>query len=51
MPGDVINELNRLPIASLDLFRTRIDELRPGDAVALRIERDGHFRYTSFDIQ
>jgi serine protease Do len=50
-PGDVIHELNRLPIASLDLFRTRIDELRPGDAVALRIERDGHFRYTSFDIQ
>jgi S1-C subfamily serine protease len=50
-PGDVIHELNRLPIASLDLFRTRIDEFKPGDAVALRVERDGHFRYTAFAIE
>jgi S1-C subfamily serine protease len=50
-PGDVIHELNHLPIASLDVFRTRIDELRPGDAVALRIERGGRFRYAAFDIQ
>jgi len=50
-PGDVIHELNQLPIASLDIFRTRIDEFHKGDPVALQIERDGHFRYTAFEIQ
>jgi serine protease Do len=50
-PGDVIHALNNLPIALLDLFRTRIEEMRPGDAVALQIERDGRFQYVAFEIE
>jgi serine protease Do len=50
-PGDVIHELNNLPIASLDLFRKRIDEFHRGDSVALQIERHGRLRYTAFEIE
>lgn len=49
--GDVIHELNNLPIASLDLFRERINQFHRGDSVALQIERHGHLRYTSFEIE
>lgn len=50
-PGDVIHELNDLPISSLDVFRERINRLRRGDAVALQIERHGRLRYTAFEIE
>jgi hypothetical protein len=50
-PGDVIHELNNLPIASLDLFRGRINQFRRGDAVALQIERHGQIRYVAFEIE
>lgn len=50
-PGDVIHELNNLPIASLDLFRERINHFHRGDAVALQIERHGVLRYTAFEIE
>jgi serine protease Do len=50
-PGDVIHELNNLPIASLDLFRERIDRFHRGDAVALQIERQGQIRYAAFEIE
>ena len=50
-PGDVIHELNNLPIASLDLFPGRINQFRRGDAVALQIERHGQIRYVAFEIE
>jgi serine protease Do len=50
-PGDVIHELNNLPISSLDLFRERISQFHRGDAVALQIERHGVLRYTAFEIE
>lgn len=50
-PGDVIHALNRIPIATIDAFRSRIDAFSKGDAVALQIERDGHLRYISFEIE
>lgn len=49
--GDVIHELNNLPIASIGLFREHIDRFRSGASVALQIERNGHLRYTAFEIQ
>jgi serine protease Do len=50
-PGDVIHELNNLPIASLELFRERINQFHRGDPVALQIERHGHLRYMAFEIE
>ncbi len=49
-PGDVIHAVNNLPVALLDLFRSRIAELKPGEPVALQIERDGRFRYVAFEV-
>ena len=49
--GDVIQAVNTLPVASLKFLRHTLDELRPGDAVALQIERDGQFRYVAFDLE
>lgn len=50
-PGDVIHEMNNLPIALFDLFRSRIEELKSGDPVALQIERDGRLQYVAFEIE
>ena len=50
-PGDVIHELNNLPIASLAVFRERINLFHRGDAVALQIERHGQIRYAAFEIE
>jgi serine protease Do len=50
-PGDVIHQMNNLPIGLFDLFRTRIEELKSGDSVALQIERDGRLQYVAFDIE
>jgi serine protease Do len=50
-PGDVIHAVNNLPTSSLDLFRTRIEDLEHGDSVALQIERGGRFQYLAFEIE
>lgn len=49
-PGDIIHSLNRIPVATLDAFRQRIDEFARGEAVALQIEREGRLRYVAFEI-
>jgi serine protease Do len=49
--GDVIHQMNNLPIGLFDVFRAKIDELKPGDAVALQIERDGRLQYVAFEIE
>jgi hypothetical protein len=46
--GDVIRAY--FPVSSLDYLRHTLDELKPGDAVALQSERDGQFRYAAFDL-
>jgi len=50
-PGDVIHQLNNLPIGLFDLFQARIAELKSGDPVALQIERDGRLQYVAFEIE
>ena len=40
-PGDVIHELNHMPISSLDAFREGLKRFHREDAVALQIERHG----------
>lgn len=50
-PGDIIHALNNLPIALIDVFRSRIAEFQHGDAVALQIEREGRFQYVAFEIE
>jgi serine protease Do len=49
--GDAIYEINRTPISSISALRFAVRELKPGDPVALLIERDGEFSYLTFAME
>lgn len=49
--GDVIHSFNRKPIESVDALREAVHQLKPGDPVALQIERDGGLQYVSFEME
>jgi serine protease Do len=46
--GDVIHGLNGIPITTLAGLREALAKLKPGDAVALLVERYGQLMYVSF---
>jgi serine protease Do len=46
--GDVIHGLNATPITSLDGLRAALAAMKPGDPVALQIERHEQIFYVSF---
>jgi serine protease Do len=46
--GDVIHALNGRPVTTLAGLRQSLTELKPGDAVALLVERYGQLIYVSF---
>lgn len=50
-PGDIIHSLNGTPIRSLEYLRSAVNELKPGDAAALQIERDGTLMYIAFEME
>ncbi len=49
--GDVIHFVNQKPIDSMDTLRTLIRALKPGDPVAMQIERDGGLQYIAFEME
>lgn len=49
--GDVIHSVNQVPIDSLKSLRDALSQLKPRDAVALQIERDGGYRWLAFDLE
>ena len=49
--GDVIHEVNDMPISSVEVLRQSIDRLGRGEPVALQIERGGRLRYVSFEME
>jgi serine protease Do len=51
LPGDAIHTLNRVPIASVEDLRRALDGRSRGDPVVLQVERQGRFRYLSFDME
>lgn len=46
--GDIIHALNAKPVANMDDLRSTLRGLKPGDPVALQVERDGRFRFLTF---
>ena len=48
--GDVVRSVNGVPVLSLDLLRSMIDKLEPGEAAVLQIERRGQFKYIAIEI-
>jgi serine protease Do len=49
--GDIIHSLNRANIDSLNSLNAALKQLKPGDAVAMQIERQGHLEYLSFEME
>jgi serine protease Do len=49
--GDVIHSLNRTTVESVDQLKSAVAQLKPGDAVVLRIERRGQFQYLAFEME
>jgi serine protease Do len=49
-PGDVIRSVNAVPIDSVAQLRAMIDGFKPGDAIALQVERKGKLRYVAFEM-
>jgi serine protease Do len=50
-PGDVIHGVNGAQVAGLAALRAAVDALRPGDALVLRVERDGLMLYVAGRVE
>jgi S1-C subfamily serine protease len=49
--GDIIHSVNARPVANVDALRTVLRGLKPGDAAALQVERNGRLTFFSFEIE
>ncbi len=49
--GDVICALNRTKITSVTEFRKALEALKPGAPVVLQVERQGAFKFVSFEME
>jgi serine protease Do len=50
-PGDVIYSVNKAPVGTVEALRKKVDEFKPGDEVAMQIERSGRLMYVSIEIE
>jgi serine protease Do len=50
-PGDAIHTVNRARISSVDELRRLLKERNRSDPLVLQIERNGRFRYVTFDLE
>jgi serine protease Do len=50
-PGDVIYSVNKAPVATVEALRKKVDEFKPGDEVAMQIERSGRLMFVSIEIE
>lgn len=48
-PGDVVYQINRQPVASVQQVRSLLQPIRPGQPVVLQIERAGQLEYVAFE--
>jgi serine protease Do len=49
--GDVIHAVNRSEVDSVETLRILISAIKPGDPVAIQIERQGKLAYLAFDME
>lgn len=49
--GDIIHAVNRIPIQSTEQLRAALRQLKPGDPVVLRVERQGQLQYIDFEME
>ncbi len=50
-PGDVIYSVNQAPVATVEALRKKVDEFKPGDEVAMQIERSGRLMFVAIEIE
>jgi serine protease Do len=50
-PGDVIYQINQTPAPTVKALRAMLDELKPGDAAVLQIQRDNKLRYITIELE
>jgi serine protease Do len=49
--GDVVHQLNTIPIDSVQSLRNALNTLKRDDPVAIQLERDGGLMYVSFQME
>ncbi len=49
--GDVLRAVNTVPITSIAQLRTMLDKFKPGDAIALQVERKDKLMYVAFELE
>ena len=49
--GDVIHSVNQAPVDSLSSLRAALNQIKPHDAVAMQVERDGGFQWLAFEME
>lgn len=49
--GDILHQINTMPIDTVDTLRSAMGALKPGDPVALQVERDGGLLYVTFEVE
>ena len=50
-PGDVIYEVNGVPVVSVKLLRDVLASKKPGDPVVMQVERDGKLIYLPIELE
>jgi serine protease Do len=48
--GDVIRSVNGIPVSSVAALRAMLNGFKPGDAIALQVERNGKLMYVALDM-
>jgi S1-C subfamily serine protease len=48
-PGDIVYQVNRQVVKSIPQFRSLLQHMSPGQAVALQVERAGQLQYIAFE--
>jgi len=48
-PGDILRQINRQRIASVQQVRSLLQQMHPGQPVALQVERAGQLQYIAFE--
>src|ERR1700728_1971601 len=49
--GDIIHQLNLMPVDTLETLRKTVSALKTGDPVVLQVERDDGLMYLSFELE
>lgn len=49
--GDIVHSLNRAKITDVEGLRSEFNQLKPGDAAALQVERNGKLTYVTFQME